>query len=92
MLLPYPEAPTVAAGHLLARVIVRQSLGMSAQHRIPAEERTFRIGSFVLILLRKSLMVSGNSDSVAVMRFAVEASDDGAAQSRPRAVALFISS
>ena len=36
------------------------------------------------ILLQKSLMVSKNSDSVAVMRFAVEASDDGAAQSGPR--------
>jgi hypothetical protein len=30
-------------------------------------------------MLQKSLMVSGNSDSVAVMRFAVEAGDDGAA-------------
>jgi hypothetical protein len=46
---------------------------------------------FVPILLQKSLMVSGNSDSVAVTRFAVEASDDGAAQSRSRAVVLFIS-
>src|ERR1700756_5678738 len=38
----------------------------------------------VPILLQKSLMVPKKSDSVAVMRFAVEASDDGAAQSRPR--------
>jgi hypothetical protein len=45
----------------------------------------------VPILLQKSLMVSENGDSVAVMRFAVEASDDGAAQSRSRAVVLFIS-
>src|SRR5262249_9123442 len=49
-------------------------------------------GSNWQILLRKSLMAWGNSDSVAGMPFAVEASDDGATQSRPRAVALFISS
>ena len=43
------------------------------------------------ILLQKSLMASANSDSVAVtMRFAVEAGDDGAAQSRPTAAVLFI--
>jgi hypothetical protein len=46
---------------------------------------------FVPILLQKSLMLSGNSDSVSVMRFAVEASHDGTAQSRSRAVVLFIS-
>jgi hypothetical protein len=51
-----------------------------------------RIGTCVPILLQKSLMVPKNSDSVAVMRFAVEASEDGAAQSRQRATALFISS
>jgi hypothetical protein len=34
--------------------------------------------AFVPILLQKSLMVSGNGDSVALMRFAAEASDDGA--------------
>jgi hypothetical protein len=45
----------------------------------------------VQILLQNSLMFSGNSDSVSVMRFAVEASYDGAAQSRSRAVVLFIS-
>jgi hypothetical protein len=33
------------------------------------------------ILLQKSLMASPNSDSVTVMRFAVEASDDGAVRS-----------
>jgi len=42
------------------------------------------------ILLKKSLMISGSSDSVAVMRFAVEAGDDGAARSRSRAAVLFI--
>ena len=47
-------------------------------------------GSFVPILLKKSLMISGSSDSVAVMRFAVEAGDDGAARSRSRAAVLFI--
>jgi hypothetical protein len=45
---------------------------------------------FVPILLQKSLMVSVNSDSVALMRFAAEAGDDGAAQSRPRGAVLFI--
>jgi hypothetical protein len=44
----------------------------------------------VPILLQKSLMVPKNSDSVAVMRFAVEASDDGAAQPRPGTAILFI--
>ena len=47
-------------------------------------------GSYVPILLKKSLMISGSSDSVAVMRFAVEAGDDGAARSRSRAAVLFI--
>ena len=46
---------------------------------------------FLPILLQKSLMFSGNSDSVSVTRFAMEASDDGAAQSRSRTVVLFIS-
>ena len=57
-------------------------------------ERTYlaMIGSseFVPILLKKSLMISGSSDSVAVMQFAVEAGDDGAARSRSRAAVLFI--
>src|SRR5438046_1798839 len=35
-------------------------------------------------------MPSANSDSVALMRFAAEAGDDGAAQSRPRAAVLFV--
>jgi len=43
------------------------------------------------ILLQKPLMASANNDSVAVtMRFAAEAGDDGAAQSRSRAAVLFI--
>ena len=41
-------------------------------------------------MLQKSLMVSGNSDFVALMRFAAEAGDDGAAQSRPRAAVLLV--
>ena len=45
----------------------------------------------VQILLQKSLMASTNNDSVAVaMRFAAEAGDDGAGQSRPRATVLLI--
>ena len=35
-------------------------------------------------MLQKSLATLLNNDSVALMRFAVEAIDDGAAQSRPR--------
>jgi len=43
------------------------------------------------ILLQKSLAFLLNSDSVALMRFAMEAIDDGAAQARPRRVFLFVS-
>ncbi len=42
----------------------------------------YRDVRFVPILLQKSLAILLNSDSVALMRFAVEAIDDGAAQSR----------
>ena len=52
-------------------------------------QRSANVGSWQ-ILLKKSLMISGSSDSVAVMRFAVEAGDDGAARSRSRAAVLFI--
>jgi hypothetical protein len=45
---------------------------------------------FVPILLQKSLMACAKSDSVAQMRFAGEASDDGAAQARPGTAILFI--
>jgi len=46
----------------------------------------------VPILLQKSLAILLNNDSVALMRFAVEAIDDGAAQSRSGRVFLFVSS
>src|SRR5262245_31473541 len=56
--------------------------------------RAFRLGlkdvGYVEILLQKSLMTLGRSDSVAVMRFAMEARHDGAAQAGPRSVFLFI--
>jgi hypothetical protein len=42
------------------------------------------------ILLQKSLMVSAFDDSLALTRFAAEAIDDGAAQSRSKAAFLFI--
>ena len=42
------------------------------------------------ILLQKSLATLLNDDSVALMRFAVEAIDDGAAQARSGAVFLFV--
>jgi hypothetical protein len=44
----------------------------------------------VPILLQKSLMASARSDSLVEIRFAAEAGDDGAAQSRPRAAVLFV--
>jgi hypothetical protein len=47
---------------------------------------------YVKILLQNPLAFLPKDDSVALMRFAVEAIDDGAAQSRPRRVFLFISS
>jgi len=47
---------------------------------------------FQWILLQNPLAFLPKDDSVALMRFAVEAIDDGAAQSRPRRVFLFISS
>jgi hypothetical protein len=50
------------------------------------------LGSNVPILLQKSLMDLRNGDSVVVMRFAMEASDDGTARSRPRGAVLFVSS
>jgi hypothetical protein len=50
--------------------------------------RTDDVG-FVPILLQK-LVVSPESDSGALMRFAAEAGDDGAPQSRSKAVFLFI--
>src|SRR6516164_2728516 len=45
---------------------------------------------FVPILLQKSLMAPAWSDSLVQTRFGVEAGDDGAAQSRPKAAVLFI--
>src|SRR5262249_55907465 len=49
-----------------------------------------RICRLMADFVAKVLMVSVNSDSVALMRFAAEAGDDGAAQSRPRGAVLFI--
>jgi hypothetical protein len=55
-----------------------------------AIEADMQIGRNVPILLQKSLAIFVNSDSVALMRFAMEAIDDGAAQSRSGRVFLFI--
>jgi len=49
-----------------------------------------QVGCNVPILLQKSLAYFAVSDSVTLMRFAMEAVDDGAAQSRSGAVFLFI--
>src|SRR6516162_8802418 len=51
---------------------------------------TSRYVCFVPILLQKSLMAPAWSDSLVQTRFGVEAGDDGAAQSRPKAAVLFI--
>ena len=55
-------------------------------------EADFAIVGYVPILLQKSLAIPLNDDSFALMRFAVEAVDDGATQSRSGRVFLFISS
>ena len=62
------------------------------RHVISIESEDLLRGRFYEILLQKSLMVSTIDDSLALTRFVVEAGDDGAAQSRPRAAVLFISS
>src|SRR6478752_8841494 len=64
--------------------------GCPLRPRKGTKQLTCRQVRLVPILLKKSLMISGSSDSVAVMRFAVEAGDDGAARSRSRAAVLFI--
>ena len=61
------------------------SSGSTDGHFVPG-------GRYVPILLQNPLAFLPKDDSVALMRFAVEAIDDGAAQSRPRRVFLFISS
>src|SRR6516165_3480671 len=43
------------------------------------------------ILLQKSLAISTNSDSLAPMRFVPEANNDGAAETRARAILFFLS-
>ena len=48
------------------------------------------VGRSWQILLQKCFVFSVNSDSVALMRFAMEAVDDGAAESRSRTIFLFI--
>jgi hypothetical protein len=47
------------------------------------DQRFSHVGSGP-ILLQKSLAIVLNDDSIALMRFAAEAINDGAAQSRPR--------
>src|SRR5262249_22080753 len=70
----------------LARLVSRLDLIDAASRGIFRKIGEFAVAiaapaqvSFWQILLQKSLMVWGNADSVAVMRFAVEASDDGTA-------------
>ena len=49
-----------------------------------AKANSAAMSAWITILLQKSLAALLNSDSVVLMQFAVEAIDDGAAQSRPR--------
>jgi hypothetical protein len=63
---------------------------MSGIRCISDSTRTFRDFRVVPILLQKTLVFSVDSDSVALRRFAVEADDDGAAQSGTGAIFLFI--
>jgi hypothetical protein len=63
---------------------------MSVTASIAAATTDIGLVGDVPILLQKSLVISANSDSVALARFAAEAVDDGAAQSRSRAIFLFI--
>jgi hypothetical protein len=63
---------------------------MSALPRNRTNSRRVPFVRFVPILLQKSLMASARSDSLIQMRFAVEAGDDGAAQSRSGSAVLFI--
>src|SRR5260221_10584486 len=63
---------------------------MSASRRKRTTGQNSRQVRLVPILLQKALMASAKSDSVAQMRSAAEASDDGAAQPRPRTAILFI--
>jgi hypothetical protein len=65
---------------------------ISASARFADFDRTSPGVRKVPILLQNPLAFLPKDDSVALMRFAVEAIDDGAAQSRPRRVFLFISS
>jgi hypothetical protein len=60
---------------------------MSGIRIISDSTRTFRD---FRVLLQKTLVFSVDSDSVALRRFAVEADDDGAAQSGTGAIFLFI--
>jgi hypothetical protein len=56
--------------------------GVICPRPLSPKKRTFRaeiVVRYVPILLRKSLMVLANSDSVALIRFAAEWGDDGAA-------------
>jgi hypothetical protein len=59
-------------------------------HRIERNFTALPYVGFWQILLQKSLMVLANSDSVALIRFAAESGDDGAAQSRPRSAVLLV--
>ncbi len=59
------------------QLIKVQSFGFHCRLDDPCDVRLWQI------LLQKSLAILLNSDSVALTRFAVEAIDDGAAQSTP---------
>src|SRR3984893_16816024 len=70
----------------------RTATAMAGSPLRAAVTGTKRHSHFVPILLQKSLPVSVRGDSIALMRFATEAGDDGATQSRSKTAFLFIPS
>jgi hypothetical protein len=89
-----PRDPHCGTGRFCTQRVSRTVVGDSPGPLPQPNGRSVRMYvAFWQILLQKSLAILLNDDSVAaLMRFAVEAIDDGAAQSRPRQVFLFVSS
>ena len=80
-------------GRIGRRPRLNLCLHTAGQGRAPGQARLINGEAYVSswpILLQKSLIVSSRSDLLVLMRFAAETDDDGSAQSRSRAVVLFI--
>ena len=72
---PFDQKPPPIDGRIIRARISARRKPLGRNRRLLQQNRQ--------ILLRKSLAILLNSDSVALMQFAVEAIDDGATQSRP---------